>query len=559
MRDQIKMNAHGKIGYLNDSNLAFKKVLNGEIYVDKSSLLTKLNSRIGTDNCYICVSRPRRFGKSVTAKMIAAYYGREQDSSALFNSLEIAKHPSYKKHLNKYNTLFINMTDELNNSHKDIELMLTNLSSKIIHELKENYPQLTFNDPLNLELSLNKVFNECGIFFVVIIDEWDCILREKKNDTEGLKRYLEWLKILLKDKTYLGLAYMTGILPIKKYGTQSALNMFDEFSMLDPSVFAQYIGFTANEVMSLCDSYHIDYQNMQKWYDGYCFKKTPHIYNPSSVVRALARDEFKSYWTQTETFESLKAFVDLNFDGLQDEIVKLLANESILIDYTTFSNDMSSFATKDDVLTLLLHLGYLSLQPEDDYLPNGQTYDDNRLLRVHIPNQEIKNEFISTMRQNARYAGVYELINASYTLLNDICNQKCEAVARSFDKVHEENTSILKYNDENSLACVISLSLLLCSRDLYTVKREMAAGKGFADLVYIPKAGVTQPALLIELKYDQSAQTAIDQIKNKQYPNVFSDYHGEVLLVGINYDKITKTHECLIEKYNRDNFGTVGK
>lgn len=543
------MNAHGKIGYLNDSNLAFKKVLNSEIYVDKSSLLSKLNPKIGTDNCYICVSRPRRFGKSVTAKMIAAYYGRKQDSSELFNSLEIAQDPSYKKHLNQYNTLFINMTDELNSSHKDIELMLANLSSKIIHELKDNYPQITFDDPLNLEHCLSKVFNECGIFFIVIIDEWDCIMREKKNDAEGLKKYLDYLKILLKDKTYLGLAYMTGILPIKKYGTQSALNMFDEFSMLDPSVFAQYIGFTTAEVMSLCDTYHVDYQYMKRWYDGYSFKKTPHIYNPSSVVKALSRNEFKSYWTQTETFESLKAFVDMNFDGLKEEIVKLLANESILIDYTTFSNDMSSFASKDDVLTLLLHLGYLSLQIEDNSSPNNQTYDDNRLCLVHIPNQEIKNEFISTMRQNSHYAGIYELINASYTLLDNICKQNCEDVAKSFDKVHEENTSILKYNDENSLSCVISLSLLLCSRDLYIVRREMATGKGFADLVYLPKTGVTKPALLIELKYDQSAQAAIDQIKTKHYTNFFADYQGEVLLVGINYDKSSKTHACLIEKY----------
>lgn len=541
------MNAHGKIGYLNDSNLAFKKVLNSEIYVDKSSLIAKLNTRIGTDNCCICVSRPRRFGKSVTAKMVAAYYGREQDSSALFASLDIAKDSSYKRHLNKYNTLFINMTDELNHSHKDIELMLTKLGSKIINELRGKYPQITFTDPLNLEQCLSQVFNECGIFFVIIIDEWDCIMREKKDDAEGLRKYLDWLKILLKDKTYLGLAYMTGILPIKKNGTQSALNMFDEFSMLDPSVLARFIGFTAPEVESLCDCYHVDYQSMKKWYDGYSFKKTPHIYNPSSVVKAIAREEFKSYWTQTETFESLKAFVDMNFDGLKEEIVKLLAGESILIDYTTFSNDMSSFASKDDVLTLLLHLGYLSMQSDEDNIP--RSYDDNRLCRVHIPNQEIKNEFISTMRQNTRYAGVYDLINASYALLENICRHNCEAVAKAFDKIHAENTSILRYNDENSLACVISLSLLLCSRDLYIVRREMATGKGFADLVYLPKNGVTRPALLIELKYDQSAQSAISQIKSRQYTSFFEDSQGDVLLVGINYDKKSKTHECLIEKY----------
>ena len=545
------MNASKQVSYLNTINHSFQKTLHSEIYVDKSGLLSMLNKKIGTENCYICVSRPRRFGKSVTAKMLAAYYGREQNNADLFDALTIAHDASYKKHLNKYNTIFINMADELVKSHKNVQLMLDSLSAKIINDLRVAYPQITFSNSKDLEQCLSEAFSYYGIFFVVIIDEWDCIMREKKDDVEGIRDYLDWLKLLLKDKAYIGLAYITGILPIKKYGTQSALNMFDEFNMLNPSMYAPYIGFTASEVMDLCNKYHVDYMNMAKWYDGYSFPKAQHIYNPKSVVQALDRGEFISYWTRSETFESLKSFVDMNFDGLREDIIKLLANEDILINFTTFTNDMSSFATKDDVFTLLLHLGYLSLQTDEDVLQKYPILDRDRMCLVHIPNQEIKNEFISTMYQNTHYAGVYDLIHDTNVLLNNIYTFNGDAVAKIFDKAHEEHTSILKYNDENSLACVITLSLLLCCRDLYDVRRELPAGKGFADLVYIPKKGINKPALLIELKFDQSAQSAIEQIKTKQYTNFFANYCGDVLLVGINYNKKTKHHECLIEKFKQ--------
>ncbi len=523
--------------YLNPLSTRYSKLMRSKVFVDKTDMLEILNENIDTENCYFCLSRPRRFGKSVTAQMICSYYERGEDSSSQFDSLKIASSPDYRKHLNQYNVIFINMTDEFGRMSHDVKAMTEFLTKSIAGELLKEYPDCSLSAPEYLDLSLLDVYNHSKIPFVIVIDEWDCIMREKKEDRESLRLYLEWLKSLFKDKPYIALAYMTGILPVKKYGTQSALNMFQEFSMTEPLNMGQYIGFTEKEVKEICKQHDADFSMMKQWYDGYSFTGGPHIYNPNSVVKAATYKKFSSYWTRTETFESLQSYIDMNMEGLRDDIVRLMAGEDITVDVSTFSNDMVTFNSKDDVLTLLIHLGYLAVKGTTSL---GYT--------VHIPNEEIKLEFKTCVKDNRKYAGVYDLIKKADELLNDIWTLNCEAVAKVFDEAHQDHTSILTYNDENSLACVISLSLLLSTSDIYNVIRELPAGKGFADLVYLPKQGVNRPALLMELKYDKTAQSAISQIKEKNYTQFFRDYRGEVLLVGINYDRESKTHQCIIEK-----------
>ena len=523
--------------YLNVGNESFQESLDSPIYVDKSPLIEILNKSIKTKNKYFCLSRPRRFGKSVTAQMICSYYAKGQDCSPLFDDRKIASFDDYKKHLNQYDVIFINMTDEFNDSGCDVNKMISSITKSVVDELKEAYPQIDFKSPDILHKTLKEVFSQSKVPFVIVIDEWDCIMREKKEDPDSLKQYLEWLKAIFKDKPYVALAYMTGILPIKKYGSHSALNMFTEYSMTEPLNLGQYIGFTENEVKDICKQHDVAFNQMQQWYDGYSFKDVPHIYNPNSVVNAATYKKFISYWTGTETFESLKSYIDMNMEGLRDDIVKLIAGEDVIVDVSTFSNDMVTFHSKDDVLTLLIHLGYLAIK--------GST---TLGVIVHIPNEEIKLEFKTCVKNNNRYAGVYELIKNTDVLLNDIWSLNSEAVAKIFDEAHQDHTSILTYNNENSLANVIAISLFLSTTNTYNVIRELPTGKGYADLVYLPKLGVNKPALLIELKYDKSAESAITQIKEKNYLQFFKDYKGEVLLVGINYSKDTKTHQCIIEK-----------
>lgn len=515
-----------------------------EIFIDKSDLISVLNNYVNKENRFICVSRPRRFGKSVTANMLSAYYSKGIDSSFLFDNLKISKFDSYKKHLNQYNTIFINMTDEFNKVDKDVSSMIVSITASIVNDFRFLYPNIEIDDSLHLMDILKQVYNHTSVNFILIIDEWDCIMREKKEDAEGIKKYLEWLKLLMKDKEYLALAYMTGILPIKKYGSHCALNMFDEYSMTEPGEYASYVGFTQNEVNNICQKFNSDFIAMQKWYDGYVFDNGLHLYNPNSVIKAIQRNKFLSFWSQTETFEGLARYIELNMEGLRDDIISLIADNEIVVNTTTFHNDMTTFVKKDDVLTLLIHLGYLAINPDS----NLKDVDNDKIFAVHIPNEEIRKEFRNITRDNKNYSGIYSIIDNSMDLLGDIWSMKNDKVARAFDLAHQDHTSIIKYNDENSLSCVIALALYLGTVDIYSVHRELPAGKGFADMVYIPKVGTDKPALLVELKYDKTANTAIDQIKQKNYGRFFRDYKGDVLLVGINYDKDSKGHQCQIEK-----------
>ncbi|WP_164954225.1 AAA family ATPase [Succinivibrio dextrinosolvens] len=534
--------------YLNTGFDNFKRICSSKIYVDKTELISVINDYVETEQRFFCISRPRRFGKSVTANMLCAYYSKDTDSSFLFDNLKISHDGSYKTHLNQYNTIFINMQQFFSNADLNVEKMLSDIESEIKNELKQAFPHIEISDERKLNLVLSDIYNKESPLnkkgFIFIIDEWDCIMREKQSDAEGIKIYLDYLRTLLKDQSYVALAYMTGILPIKKCGTHSSLNMFDEYSMTDPGEYASYIGFTENEVLILCEEYKVDFGLMKKWYDGYSFENSPHLYNPNSVVCAIDENKFKSYWTQTETFESLRRYIDLNMAGLRDEVVKLIAGNEVVVNTSRFHNDMTTFETKDDVLTLLIHLGYLAIIPDSAL----KGVDNDRIFAVHIPNEEIRKEFRNITEENKNYPGIYALISQSLDLLDKIYEMDNKAVAEAFDLAHQDHTSILKYNDENSLSCVISLALNLASVDIYNVHRELPAGKGFADMVFLPKQGVEKPALLLELKYDKSAQTAIDQIKQNNYGRIFRDYKGEVLVVGINYDKDTKEHQCFIEK-----------
>ena len=516
--------------YLNPSNIDFQRAINSEIYVDKSQLIEYTNKKLFTEQQFICVSRPRRFGKSMAANMLTAYYSRGCNSEEMFSKLKISKADTFEKHLNRYNVIHINMVNFLERS-KSIDDMLDYLRKRLIHEIKKENGDVDCFDWNDLISVLDEIFHEKKIPFIFIIDEWDCIFREHQNDTDAQKKYLDFLRNLLKDQSYVALAYMTGILPIKKYGKHSALNMFTEVSMTDPREYAEFTGFTESEVEQLCDEYKMPFDETKRWYDGYNLMGVS-AYNPRSVVMSMTGGYFNNYWTSTETYEALRVYIEMNFDGLKDTIIELLAGQKAVIDTTTFSNDMVTFETKDDVLTLLVHLGYL-------------TYDFYT-KEVSIPNYEISEQFASTIKVMG-WSEVANSLKLSDELLKSTLNCDAEKVAELIDKAHSDNTSILKYNDENSLSCVISLAYY-SARKSYIVERELPAGKGFADLIFLPRKNNSNPAMIVELKYNKSAEGAIEQIKKKQYADSLKDYSGEILLVGINYNKDTKKHDCVIEK-----------
>ncbi len=383
--------------YLNPGCDKFKISLSSQIYVDKSKLINHLNLIVGTEQRFVCVSRPRRFGKSMAANMIAAYYQQGINTKDLFQDLNIAKSVSFKKHLNQYNVIFLNMQEFFSRTH-NIERMEQLLEKGLLKDLLRAYPDIDYLDSSDLISVLLDIYNETRIGFVFIIDEWDCIFRENQNDAESQKLYLDFLRNLLKDKSYIKLAYMTGILPIKKYGTHSALNMFSEFSMTSSRQLSEYVGFTQSEVSKLCDRYQMSFDETKRWYDGYSLGKSNHIYNPKSVVEAMLNQGFDSYWTKTESYEALKIYIEMNFDGLKDTIIKLLAGARIKINTDKFTNDMTTFQGKDDVITLLIHLGYLAYDVETE--------------EVFIPNHEISKEFLNAI-DGAGWRSIVDAISTS--------------------------------------------------------------------------------------------------------------------------------------------------
>ena len=518
--------------YLNPENVDFQKSLNSEIYIDKTELISYTNKKLNTEQGYICVSRPRRFGKSMAANMLTAYYSRGCDSRKLFQGLKIATHPNFEKHLNQYNVIHLNMRDYLTES-ENMKQLIQFVEDDLLDELQQEFSDLRMPRRKTLVKVLEQAFAQYKIPFVFIIDEWDCIFRVHKSDAASQKDYLDFLRNLLKDKSYIALAYMTGILPIKKYGEHSAINVFYEYSMTDASPIEEFTGFTEQEVRQLCEQYNMPFSETKKWYDGYCVDGVS-IYNPKSVVEAMLRGKFSNYWTQTETYEALKIHIQSNEFGVQDVILKLLAGEKEKIDTTTFSNDMVTFATKDDVLTLLVHLGYLTY--------NAETKE------IWIPNDEVMEQFISTVKVMG-WGSVVTALETSEKLLQATLSGDEQTVATLIEQAHQANASILKYNDENALSCVISLAYYSAQKN-YTLHREMPAGKGFADIVFEPNRNCNLPAMIVELKWGHSAEEAIEQIKKKDYLDCLQNYHGEVLLVGVNYDK-EKHHTCKIERVTR--------
>lgn len=524
---------------LNPGNRGFRTILNGT-YVDKTGLIDFINQTINTPQKLTSFSRPRRFGKSFAAKMLCAYYDKSCDSRSLFEGLEISKKDSFERYLNKYDVIYLDITRFISIavSVKDV---VDNIQKNVIEELRAKYPSYIKEQENVLADALFAVSHKTGNQFIFIIDECDALFREAKDDIELQKEYIQLLRGLFKGGTAtdetIAAAYMTGILPTKKYGTESALTDFREYSMVTPKRLAEYIGFTEDEVKHLCDEHQMDFDEMQSWYDGYSFSRMQHVYSPNSVMNAIQEEEIQNYWPQTESFESLKKYIEINRDGLKDAIVLMLGGQRVHVDINTFQNDITSFESKDDVLTLLIHLGYLAY--------------DQKKKEVYIPNQEVAEAFRSAVK-GGRWKLVEQAINNAEELLDATLRQESGTVAQALERVHEECGSVLAYNDEDSLACAIYIAYYT-ARNYYKIIRELPTGKGFADYAFLPGRDTDKPAMIIELKYDKDADTAIRQIHENRYGGDLKKYFGNLLLVGINYDKDAKganakKHSCVIEK-----------
>ena len=531
--------------YIDKGNSAFAKTLTTE-YVDKSGLIGVINRTLNTEQQYTCVTRSRRFGKTMAAKMLAAYYDRSCDSRQLFADLQIAGDPTFEEHLNKYPVLFMDLTDFTRGGIKGS--IVDAMEKRLIADIHAAYTNVPVPRGGNLMDYLLRIHIKTGDSFIFIIDEWDSILREaaqKQTGTAAARRqaedYSAWLRRMFKSasgfEVFAGV-YMTGILPIKKYITDSAMNNFQEYSMVSPGAMAPFFGFTKEEVRMLAARHEMDFSDLEKWYDGYQIGPQPSMFNPNSVMIALRQHWCESYWGKTGATDAVADYISMNYEGLKDDILRMLAGDRCYVEPIGFKNDLSQINNRDDVLTVLIHLGYLSY--------------DRREKECYVPNMEVGEELKNAVRETG-WTKVAKALEQSRYLLRATLDGDADNVARMVEAVHQENASIVKYNNENSMACVLAIAYYYAHGD-YIFHREYQTGKGFADLVLMPRKNVEKPAIIIELKYGHSPEEAIAQIRERRYQDKVAEYTGDLLLVGISYDRDAKTHQCRIETWGTDHF-----
>lgn len=522
--------------YLNPGNKGFQEMLQSG-YVDKTGLIALVNMTVGTVGKLTCISRPRRFGKSYAAKMLCAYYDCSCDSHGLFDDKEIARSQDYLKHLNQYHVINLDITGFISEAARmDIPLsdVPNRIADAVYRELVENYPEL---EGKNLADAMIGCVDKSGKEFVFVIDEWDALIREAKGDTAVQRKYLNFLRGWFKNSNFtpkvVAAAYMTGILPIKKDGSQSAISDFKEYTILDPGRFVEYTGFTEREVRSLCMQYGMDFEKVRQWYDGYDFPGYGAIYNPYSVMCAMQEKKCRSYWRKTSAAESLMTYINMDFEGLQEIIARLISDEEIEVRTDRFENDFETFRSRDDVLTLLIHLGYLTWNEEEG--------------TAHVPNEEVRAEFEQILDGTGASRKWMELLGRSRKLLEDTIAGNAQAVAKAIEEIRKTQYAPTFYNNEQALRYVIKFAYI-AAIDQYLKVEELPSGKGIADVVYLPKRRSMLPALVIELKWNRPSQGAIKQIKDRNYPAVLEDYGGEIVLAGIHYDEKKKEHSCVIER-----------
>ena len=518
--------------YFNPDNESFKKTTRNRIYVDKTGLLKHLNDVLGTEENCISVSHARRFGKSQAAAMIDAYYSLGSDSKELFSPYEIAENKEFLTHLNKYNVIHIDVSS-VTDFHKDD--LVAEIIKRFKDDFKEEYASIVAENE-SINLMIYRIYKKSGIPFIIILDEWDCVVRNFADRQDLVHEYLQFLHSLFKSeesKRFLALAYITGILPIKKIKDESALNNFREYTMLNSRQLTKYYGFTEEEVEKLCMQYDMDLDSVKTWYDGYLINGM-HMYNPNSVYRAMVDHDLDSYWKNTSAFDTINQYITLNFDGLKEDILTMLEGGKVSVNVDTFQNDLSIIKTKDQALTALIHLGYLAY--------------DNLRKKAYVPNYEVSLAYQAALSTGA-WDEIAKTISKSEELLWATIDGEEEKVAKLIELSHDAYASVIKYNDENSLSCTITMAYFTAPAH-YMIVREFPSGKGYADFAFIPRnKGENLPAMIVELKWDQSADTAIRQIKDRKYAGLLAEYHEDILLVGISYNKDStdKEHECQIE------------
>ena len=521
---------------------SYQAAVSGKYFVDKSSLLEELIPALGMEERFFCITRPRRFGKSIMANMLGAFFGKSVNAENIFYNLKISSSEFYRKHLNQHDVIYIDFS-ELPRNCMNYQQYIDRIQNGIISDLAEAYPEHAIDTTKAVWDILTYIFQKSRQKFIFVMDEWDAVFHMPFITEKERMDYLLFLKSLLKGKVYVELAYMTGILPIAKYSDGSELNMFKEYNMATRARFSDYFGFTDAEVDRLYDIYMrttkspgITRENLRLWYDGYHTKAGEKLYNPRSIVCALTDNELANYWTSSGTYDSILGYIKDNIADVQDDLALMFAGGSVSADIQEYAATSMRLNTKDEIYSAMVIYGLLTFE-------NGC---------VSIPNKELMDSYASMMKKEKSLGYIYNLANISKKMLSATLNFDTRTLADILEFAHNTESPIFSYNNEIELAAVVNL-VYLSARDKYRVEREDKAGKGYVDFIFYPEQKNVN-AMILELKVNDTPEAAIQQIKDKNYMLRFKGklgetpkYTGQILAVGISYDKKTKVHSCKVE------------
>lgn len=532
--------------YLNSSKakVLYESVLNTPYFVDKSELLKDLIPLVESGNQYICITRPRRFGKTVMANMIGSFFGKG-DSKNVFENLGIAKTCNIEKHINQHNVIHIDFS-KLEDECENYNTYISNIKDILRDDLREAFPDVRYREKGNVIEDLLRITEKTGEKFIFVLDEWDAVFHMKFVSENDCEKYLLFLKNILKDQPYVELAYMTGILPIAKYSSGSELNMFAEYTMNAQHMFGDYFGFTETEVNSLYEKYldrenviRVSREGLRIWYNGYHTLSGERLYNPRSVVLALTNNQLADYWTSSGPYDEIYYYVKNNISDVRDDIALMLAGETVSANIKEYAATSTEIKTRDQILSAMVVYGFL-------------TADEGK---VSIPNKELMDKFVDMVCKENELGYVYRLAKESERMLKATLSGDTETMELILKQAHDTETGMLGYNSEVELSSVIIL-VYLAARDKYDIQREDKSGVGYVDYIFYPINNFSDDCIILELKVDCTAEEAVNQIKERNYVQRFIGklgekprYTGRILAVGISYYKndMSKKHECKVE------------
>lgn len=546
--------------YLNSKkpHMIYKDVAHSTYFVDKTAMLEELiplveadeqiavqsSEGVGKDNKYICITRPRRFGKTVMASMIASFFGKGRDSRKIFEKLKIGSNERFESHLNQHNVIYIAF-NEIPDGCKTYTQYIARIKQRILNDLQKAFPEADIDSDTAVWDAFNNIYEwEEDVQFIFVLDEWDYIFHRKYVTEDDKVAYVEFLSSLLKDQPYVELAYMTGILPIAKYSSGSELNMFCEYTMVSEEKYSEYFGFTESEVDKIFAKYQALTQNqevtregLREWYDGYHTSSGERVYNPRSVTFSLINNNLGNYWTSAGPYDEIFYYIEHNVDAVRDDLALMISGIAVPAKVREYAATSMNLTTRDEIFSAMVVYGFLSCE-------NGY---------VSIPNRELMDKFSDMLQKEQSLGYIYRLARESEKMLKATWANDTDVMTKILEYAHNTETPLLSYSNEADLTAVVNL-VYFAARDCYCVERQDKAGVGYVDFIFYPEPDTSVDGMILELKVNHTAEEAIQQIKDRQYALKFEPklgeerrYTGRILAVGIAYDKESKKHSCKIE------------